>query len=352
MNVGVIGLGLNGKAIANQLVERAEEIDLMKLYLTNRSRNKAETLKEQLGLKNSSLEIEVGDFSSFTTVKENSDVIIFTSGVRGTADRSTAMAQNHLILQEEGLAARLNGFRGYLINLVNPSDLVTNFILGLTDLSPEKVVGSNYIDTLRYRKLLAEEFKVELGLVEGIVVGTHDSLMVPLFSQTVIAGTKFYQTKMFLEDPQLEERIRKSLVEYAEERLVKKSSFTEIEVAYSVFEVVRAIRNEGKAVMSVRGSPEEFVRLANFHDNHPSFEDWWYEKFKDYQFCTGWPITFTNGEIKKLEVELNEKERGLFLEGLKKSYQRTRKLPSEVARLKRKKYILKKAHLSNNAHSQ
>ncbi len=343
MNVGVLGLGLNGKAIANQLAERAEEIDLEKLYLSNRSRNKAEALKEQLGLKNSSLEMEVCDFNNFTAVKENSDIIIFTAGVRGTTDRSTAMARNHLILQEEGLAAKLNEFQGYLINLVNPSDVVTNFILGLTDLSPEKVIGSSHIDTLRYRKLLSEEFKVEPSLVEGIVVGTHNQSMVPVFSQTVIAGTKFYQTKKYCEDPQLEERIRRSLVEYAEERLVKKSSFTEIEVAHAIFEVVRAIKNGGRVVMSVRGSPEEFVHLTNIQVNHSSFKDWWYDKFKGYQFCAGWPIKFVGGRVQKQELKLSEKELEQFLEGLKRTYQRTRELPSEIARLKRKKYLVSSA---------
>ena len=78
-----------------------------------------------------------------------------------------------------------------LLIATNPVDVLTRISLRLSDLPPQRVIGSGTIlDTARFRYLLSQHFGVDSRSVHAYIIGEHGDSEVPVWSLANIAGMR------------------------------------------------------------------------------------------------------------------------------------------------------------------
>ncbi|MEJ7495849.1 lactate/malate family dehydrogenase, partial [Staphylococcus pasteuri] len=76
-----------------------------------------------------------------------------------------------------------------IIVLTNPVDAMTYTALKASGFPKERVIGqSGVLDTARYQSFIADELKVSVKDINGLVLGGHGDTMVPLVESTQVNG--------------------------------------------------------------------------------------------------------------------------------------------------------------------
>jgi L-lactate dehydrogenase len=88
------------------------------------------------------------------------------------------------------LGRKLRGYRGLVIVVTNPVDVLTYVVAESSELPPERVVGTGtMLDTARLRQILGEELDLDPRSVHAQVVGEHGDSEVVLWSSAQVGGT-------------------------------------------------------------------------------------------------------------------------------------------------------------------
>ncbi|HEX2622803.1 MAG TPA: malate dehydrogenase [Phototrophicaceae bacterium] len=127
----------------------------------------------------------------------NSDVVVITAGVPRKKDpvtgkfpsRDELVKINQDIVGEVARQVAKYSPNSILIVVSNPLDAMCHVVLNESKFPSERVIGqAGALDTARYKTFLAQELKVSVRDVHGIVLGGHGDTMVPLPRHTSIAG--------------------------------------------------------------------------------------------------------------------------------------------------------------------
>ena len=121
----------------------------------------------------------------------DSDVVILTAGM----PRKPGMSRDELV----GINAKIvkdccDGIKKYAPNSVvivvcNPMDAMAVYAKKCLGFPRERVIGmGGALDSSRYRVFIADELKVSVRDVAGIVIGNHGDAMVPLPRLTTVGG--------------------------------------------------------------------------------------------------------------------------------------------------------------------
>ena len=88
------------------------------------------------------------------------------------------------------LGAKLRGYRGLVVVVTNPVDVLTYVVAESSGLPHERVMGTGtMLDTARLRQVLGDELRVDPHSVHAQVVGEHGDSEVVLWSSAHIGGT-------------------------------------------------------------------------------------------------------------------------------------------------------------------
>ena len=138
----------------------------------------------------------------------------------------------------------------YLI-VSNPVDVLTYEALRISGLSPDRVIGSGTVlDSSRLRTCLAEHAGVNIKNIHAYVFGEHgDSSMVP-WSLSSIAGMKFDEYCMDVENLGNKEDIEQEVRDGGAE-VIKCKGATYYAIALSVSQIAEAVLRDTKAVLTV-----------------------------------------------------------------------------------------------------
>lgn len=215
-SVGIIGTGRNplsvGWKVAEELCRssRAEQI-----FLANRTKEHAGALKEYLHLMMSQQpahQREVTACSVEELVEAEPDVTLIALDAtaraygaswrervnEGGAKRKDFLAANLPEIVDCARAFRPAAQRcsGAVLVATNPVDILTYVFLRESGLDAAQVAGFNEGDRERFRRVLYEEFRegqplLEMSDIDAWVLGSHDDYVVPVFSQAVIAGSRW-----------------------------------------------------------------------------------------------------------------------------------------------------------------
>ena len=125
------------------------------------------------------------------TVEEmaDADVVVVAAGRGGRPDESrlALLRENATIVRD--LAQRLSRFRGTIVIVTNPVDVLTKVMAAISGLNPARVVGTGtMLDTARLKHVVGEELNVDPHSVHAHVVGEHGDSEVVLWSTARIAG--------------------------------------------------------------------------------------------------------------------------------------------------------------------
>jgi L-lactate dehydrogenase len=185
MRVGIIGMGWVGSSIAISTLHSGVATDL----LVNDARP-AVAEGEALDL------AQGASFYPAATVQpaaveemRDLDAVVITAGRGGkpAESRLDLLRDNAAIVR--GIAKRLSGFRGLLIVVSNPVDIMTRVAAEAADLPAARVLGTGtMLDTARLRQMLGRELDVDSRAVHAHVVGEHGDSEVVLWSAARVGG--------------------------------------------------------------------------------------------------------------------------------------------------------------------
>jgi L-lactate dehydrogenase len=118
------------------------------------------------------------------------DALVVAAGRGGKPNESRLdlLRDNAKVLRD--LGAKLRNYRGLVIVVTNPVDVLTYVVAESSGLPPERVMGTGtMLDTARLRQVLGHELRVDPHSVHAQVVGEHGDSEVVLWSSAHVGGT-------------------------------------------------------------------------------------------------------------------------------------------------------------------
>jgi len=121
----------------------------------------------------------------------NSDIVIITAGFprKPGMSRDDLLLANYDVIRTATEQAAKYSPNSIIIVVTNPLDAMAQAALWVSKFSRNRVVGmAGVLDSARFRTFIAQELKVSVENVTGVVIGGHGDTMVPLVRLSSVAG--------------------------------------------------------------------------------------------------------------------------------------------------------------------
>lgn len=189
--VAIIGMGNVGAAVAHGLIAQGAFDDYV-LIDTNEAKVKADALDFQDAAANLNhhANITVNSYEALA----DADVIISALGNiklqdNSNADRFAELPFTSKEVIEVSKKIKEVGFKGVLIAITNPVDVVTSLYQHYTGLAKERVIGTGtLLDTARMKRAVGVRFEVDPRSVYGYNLGEHGNSQFTAWSQVRVKG--------------------------------------------------------------------------------------------------------------------------------------------------------------------
>ncbi|MBN2959585.1 MAG: L-lactate dehydrogenase [Streptococcus gordonii] len=189
--VAIIGMGNVGAAVAHGLIAQGAFDDYV-LIDTNEAKVKADALDFQDAAANLNhhANITVNSYDALA----DADVIISALGNiklqdNPNADRFVELPFTSKEVIEVSKKIKEVGFKGILIAITNPVDVVTSLYQHYTGLPKERVIGTGtLLDTARMKRAVGVRFGVDPRSVYGYNLGEHGNSQFTAWSQVRVKG--------------------------------------------------------------------------------------------------------------------------------------------------------------------
>ena len=122
---------------------------------------------------------------------KGADVVIVTAGIprKPGMSRDDLIATNAKVIDTVGKNIKKYCPKAFVIVITNPLDVMVYVMQEASGLPANRVVGmAGVLDSGRFRRFLADEFKVSVEDVTAFVLGGHGDTMVPLIRYSTVAG--------------------------------------------------------------------------------------------------------------------------------------------------------------------
>jgi malate dehydrogenase len=119
------------------------------------------------------------------------DVVIVTAGVprKPGMSRDDLLGINLKVMAQVGAGIAKHAPDAFVICITNPLDVMVWALQRYSKLPHNMVIGmAGVLDSARFRRFLADEFKVSVEDVTAFVLGGHGDTMVPLVRYSTVAG--------------------------------------------------------------------------------------------------------------------------------------------------------------------
>lgn len=189
--VAIIGMGNVGAAVAHGLIAQGAFDDYV-LIDTNEAKVKADALDFQDAAANLNhhANITVNSYEALA----DADIIISALGNiklqdNPNADRFAELPFTSKEVIEVSKKIKEVGFKGILIAITNPVDVVTSLYQHYTGLPKERVIGTGtLLDTARMKRAVGVCFGVDPRSVYGYNLGEHGNSQFTAWSQVRVKG--------------------------------------------------------------------------------------------------------------------------------------------------------------------
>ena len=189
--VAIIGMGNVGAAVAHGLIAQGAFDDYV-LIDTNEAKVKADALDFQDAAANLNhhANITVNSYEALA----DADVIISALGNiklqdNSNADRFAELPFTSKEVIKVSKKIKEVGFKGVLIAITNPVDVVTSLYQHYTGLAKERVIGTGtLLDTARMKRAVGVRFEVDPRSVYGYNLGEHGNSQFTAWSQVRVKG--------------------------------------------------------------------------------------------------------------------------------------------------------------------
>jgi L-lactate dehydrogenase len=207
-----------------------------------------------------------------------SDVLILSAGPlpRPGQSRLDTLSDAQRIVNE--IVPRLEGlsFRGLILSITNPCDVVAHHLWKKTGFPTARVFGSGTsLDTLRLKRILGKITCTAPSAVEGFSLGEHGDSQFIAWSHVRIGGKPFLD--MVAEDNTPEGRYRdldlsevQRRLAYAGWEVLLRKGATCYGIAAAAADIVRAVFNDEQRVLPVSALLSGQYGLSGLHIGVPA----------------------------------------------------------------------------------
>ncbi|MBS7622604.1 malate dehydrogenase [Candidatus Bathyarchaeota archaeon] len=139
-----------------------------------------------------------------------------------------------------------------ILMVTNPVDAMTYIAYRKSGFNRNRVLGmSGLLDASRYRAYLAHELKISRSDIQGLVIGEHGDLMIPLIEYTSVSGVPMKRLMSTDKIQEIVERTRTGGMD-----VIKKKGATVHAPASAVAVMADAIINDRRRVMAASVIPD------------------------------------------------------------------------------------------------
>lgn len=248
----IIGCGFVGSATAFALVQSRIFTELV-LIDANRERARGEAMDIAHGIPFSGqMKIYAGDYSDVGDCA----VIIITAGAGQKPDetRLDLVHKNVEIFKNIIPQISEQNFKGILLVVSNPVDILTYAAVKLSGLPENHVLGSGTVlDTARLKYYLSKHLDVDSRSVHSFIIGEHGDSEIPAWSSANISGISldsFCKMKGFYDTETAKDEIADDVKNCAYE-IIEKKQATYYGIAMSVKRICECIMKDEKSILPV-----------------------------------------------------------------------------------------------------
>ncbi len=257
ISIGIIGMGWVGSSVAMSILHTGLAHELL---LNDIRMELAEG--EAMDLAHGSSFYPAAEVRS-ASVKElrGTDAIVVAAG-RGSVPGQTRLD----LLQEnarivEGLATKLHNYKGLVIMVTNPVDVLTYVFTKVSGLPPERIIGTGtMLDTARLRQVLGRELDVDARSVHAQVIGEHGDSEVVLWSGAWVGGIPLRQWPSW---DQERERAIADEVRNAAYEIIRRKGATNHAIGLVTSSLLRCLLRDERRIVTVSRVQEGALGITN-----------------------------------------------------------------------------------------
>lgn len=255
--IAVIGAGMVGSsfAFAAMLKSLAAEIILIDI---DQAREEGEVMDLSHGL----LGTDTGGVRrGELTDANNADVVVITAGAPQNPGQSRIelLQTNSKILQS--ITNELQNIRQDTIVLIasNPVDIITHLARQQLKLPQEQIIGSGtYLDSSRFRSLLATRFQTSPKSVHGYVLGEHGDTGFAAWSTVTIGGKPVSELVGEEDKNNIQNDIRHAAAE-----IIQRKKATYYGIAVMLTEITETILRDQHAILPLSVGPNGMYGISD-----------------------------------------------------------------------------------------
>lgn len=184
------------------------------------------------------------------------DIVIITAGRGGKSDetRLQLLKDNAKIIED--IANKLGDFKGIVVMLSNPVDVLTHVFQEASGLPAERVLGTGtMLDTARLRDMIGHELNIEPKSVHTQVIGEHGDSEVVLWSSARIGSKKLRDWQGW--NSSIEPKIADQ-VKHAAYEIIKRKGATNHAIGLVTAHLVKWILRDERRI----------ICLTRYHDEY------------------------------------------------------------------------------------
>lgn len=293
--VVIIGCGFVGASCAFALMHSGLFSEMV-LIDTDKAKAEGEALDISHGIPFAKpIKIYAGDYDDI----KNASIVILTAGAnqKPNESRLDLVKKNICIFKSIIPEITKRNYKGILLVVSNPVDILTTVAQKLSNLPENKVFGSGTVlDTARLKYELGNHLNVDLRSVHAFIIGEHGDSEIPAWSSANVSGiplNKFCEMRGYFNHDESMKRIAESVKNSAYEIISKKNA-TYFGVAMAVKRICEAVVRDEKSILSVSSKINGEFGIEGISLSMPAIVG------KDGVECLV-PIQLNEDEISKLQ---------------------------------------------------
>lgn len=269
--IAIIGAGSVGATIAYNISIRglANEMVLVDL---NAEKAEAEVLDITQGMP---LSNTTDIYAAGYEACEDAEVAIITAGAKQRPEetRVELMDRNVGIMRSMVRSLMESGFRGVILVVTNPVDVLTYVAYRESGLPWKKVIGSGTVlDSARLRTFLARRCNINPQNVHGYVIGEHGDTSFPAWSNATFGGVRIADFCEICaggcESGELREEAT-AYVREAAQTIIQAKGSTFYAVAQAVATITQAVLRDERRILPITAVAKNFEDFRETAFSYP-----------------------------------------------------------------------------------
>jgi len=253
--IGIIGAGAVGITFAYtaELSGICRELVILDV---NQERLSGEVMDLNHGLSFvPRMNIVAGDYDSL----QDADIVVLAAGVAQKQGESRLnLARRNVAITRDILGKlKTSGFKGILLVVANPVDILTRLCVAESGLPKGHVIGSGTVlDTARFRYFLSELINVDPHNIHAYIVGEHGDSEVALWSSAVVSGMGIDDYCRQLGIP-FDESVKKSITDRVRDsayHIIESKGVTNYAISLAMLRIIKAVLGDERRILTVSSS--------------------------------------------------------------------------------------------------